>query len=511
MYNAFFDRVEKDKSKNTQEENERKAAILTARLFKQQHDFATDPARFKTIRTGRRGGKTSAAGTVLVHKCLTQPGASCLYITITRSRAKKLMFEYVMKLDRVYQLGVRVNWTELAVYFNNGSVLQCTGAETEADIEKMRGDAYDLVVIDECASFPDTVLDPLINDAVMPTLGDRLGSLVLTGTPGAILKGTFYEATRQDSVVGRLWEMRNEPHWQTHPWQWSNHRWSVKDNVKLPHLWEEDLRVKAMKGWADDNPTWMREYLGQWIADDAAMVYRFSDEKNAYDPLADTAHGLPEDQEWEYIMGVDLGYDDDFAITVAAFSETCTEMYQVYEFSAPGMTVDECARKILQVRDEFGEMAAIVGDQGGLGKQIFATMAEKYGIHIEAAVKTDKRDFIEILNSEMHAGRVKILRNSQLASEMLCLQWDETGRKEDKNSSPNHVADAFLYLWRYSYHHFARAKERELIPGSIEHGLYLQELAIEKASEEYKKRESMDWWDDGRPLDGKADWEDYDA
>src|SRR5690606_11169933 len=111
-----------------------------------------------------------------------------------------------------------------------------------------------------------------------------------------------------------------EDYWRLNPndhdWKWSRHSWTLQDNVSVPHLWEDALRIKKQNGWADDHPTWQREYLGKWVASDSAFVYAFAslvhtdpdlvtwepDRKKGF-PL-----GLPHEGPWYYVMGMDMGF-----------------------------------------------------------------------------------------------------------------------------------------------------------------------------------------------------------
>jgi hypothetical protein len=475
------------------ERDQGKADYLRRRLFTEQVDYLDDPSRRKTLLCPRRSGKTFVAAVDLVDTCLRRTTANCVFITLTKGSARALMWEQLKLIDKELDLGCHFHNTFLTCTFPGDTIrrITLTGAETRGEIEKLRGQFFDKVIIDECKSFPSHILNELVRDVIGPALNDTMGTITLMGTPGNVLAGVFYESTRDYSPIMRLYRDRDRQKGKL----WSGHKWGVADNVAMPHLWPACLADKESYGWSDENPIWQREYLGRWVADDDAFVYRFNPAINTWarDPDSENKWGLPSGHEWKYILGCDLGYDDPFSIVVAAFSPTCNTFYQVYDYKEAGCNVSDIARIIKRVREEFGEFEIMVGDRGGLGKMVLAELAERHDLFIEAAEKTEKRDYIELLNSDMSEGNVKILEDSGLVEEMSVLVWKDGSREKEDPACSNHICDAFLYIWRYSYHNFARPLEKPPVPGSIE--FWEKKLQEEKQAIYARKRKS-------RELDG---------
>lgn len=460
--------IAQDAEKVTDEWALDKYEHLKSILFFQQLDFVEDPDRFKSVLCNRRAGKTTAFAVFILKMCLLRPNALVAYVTMTKGVAKKNIWWILRKLCDAYELGVKWNNTELSGTLPNGSRFFLSGADNVGEIDKLRGSPLDAVILDESKSFPALLFEELVDEVLVPTLADRMGHLVLGGTPGRILKGPFYLATCGKSQIiiedeagrhatCRPYHERLQDKWQGVAYEWSFHRWSSKDNTAMPHIWGEQLQTKKRKGWTDDDPVWRREYLAEWVADDNGMVYRYLEERNGWipDKVNGNEHGLPDGHEWQYVMGVDLGYDDDFALEVGAYSDTHPHFFEVYGFNKPGMNIHQIAAKIREVEAMFGGFSMMVGDSAGVGKTIFAELAEVHGISIEPAKKRDKRDHIEILNSNLLNGMIRIRKDSNLAFQMTYLQWDEDRKNEDPNF-PNHNTDAFLYLIRHSLHHMAR-------------------------------------------------------
>jgi len=535
LHDGFFSRMRRETGAKWGDYYAKQADKIIGELFPQQLALRKDPCRTKAALCPRRAGKSRCSVAYMLDVALRKPEAQVLYITLTRGKAKEIIWTELKKLNRSYELVDPTrgfNETELMMKLENYSTIRLAGCETVSDVEKFRGGQYDLVIIDECASMSAELFMSLVDDAISPALSDREGTLLIIGTPGRVLAGPFYAATSGKSfvvgehperpghkfAVSRPYKERSLDKWDDVTYSWSFHSWMTKDNVAKPKIWEDQQLIKLRNGWGDDHPQWRREYLGQWVADDTGFVYRYSPERNDWTPNPDAENqwGLPDGHEWRFVLGMDLGYDDDFAIEVAAWSETCPDFYHMPGgFSMPGLDVQEIAKKVIEYQERYGEFDVMVGDRGGLGKLILATLANQYGLDIEAAEKTEKRDHIELLNTDLLHGRCHIAADSILGSQMSILQWDEKNPKIEERDTPNHAADAFLYVWRYCYHHFSRKRHIEIQPGSSAYWAEKMREAADKAAEKKLRWIEMEWDErisqqhklDEGPLESSLDWE----
>jgi len=441
------------------------AKRMLDKCFRAQREFILDRSRRKSARCPRRSGKSYACLVLMCRTGLTRPGSIIEYVCLTRGQAKKNLWRTLKTFNSEYELGLRFHETNITATFPNGSVIEFMGGETLQECEKFRGQFFDLCVIDEGKSFQTEVLEYLIEEALDPCLKDKRGTLAMIGTPGNILAGPFFEATSDydptDDIQRttrkqkpREWGRKEEFKLNKWKWIWSFHKWHTKQNTAMPHIWVDALEQKENRGIPDTDPVWLREWLGEWCPTDSLMVYAFSSELNLYDgSLPGTRKNDTEKHEWKYLLGLDLGYNDSTAIVVAAYSDTHPKMYQVHDWKSPHLTVDAIEREVRRVMKKFPEFDAMIADTGGLGKTIVETLRER-GLGFEAALKKDKLDHIEIVNSDLRAEKIKLLPTGHLAAEMKLLQWkDKTYKKENKDTD-NHCCDAFLYLIRFAYHHF---------------------------------------------------------
>jgi hypothetical protein len=208
------------------------------------------------------------------------------------------------------------------------------------------------------------------------------------------------------------------------------------------------------------------------------MVYRFSEERNTTDALTDKKL-----DELYYILSIDLGYHDATAFTVGGFHDSDPNFYLVDGFKRVGMLVSGIAEKIREFQKRY-EFTKIVADTGGLGKMVVEEIVQRYGIPIEPAEKKSKNDFIELCNSDLELGRVKILKNveelKELRSQLSVLQWDEKRKKEDPRQS-NDYADSFLYNWREAKHYAAEEPLKPIGQDDAEWGDEQERRELERA------------------------------
>lgn len=482
--------------KANQASDKRIAESIRASLFPKQKQVLDDVARFKAAICPRRAGKSWTAMSYVFDTCLRKPLAKCVIVTLTLKSAKNIYWQEIQRFAQQFGIACQYNHTELRVTLPNGASFFLIGAESKAEIEKLRGGKYHLVIIDECKSYPPSVFEELVTDVIKPALMDYKGTLLMIGTPGNVLEGLFYQATYPGLTDddGRPYSKTfdaPEQYWVEHPndrgggftgrVRWSRHAWTLKDNDRTEaDMWELALEEKADNKWADDHPSWQREYLGQWVPAHDVYVYAYATLHRS-DP--DRVHwhprrtrenpaGLPDpDDDWRFVLGADLGYEDDFAIVVSAYSPHRGELYHVWDYKDNHQNFYDVVEKLQAAWDKFGGFDAMVGDAAGLGKMVVETILQRHGLPLQPAEKTEKFDHIEILNGDFHSGRIKIIPGSDLALELSALQFDlskhskkelvRTGKLRENPQLPNHLCDAFLYSWRFAHHYWAAPKKQQ--------------------------------------------------
>jgi hypothetical protein len=290
-------------------------------------------------------------------------------------------------------------------------------------------------LVHNCQSFR-PYIKMLVDDILVPALYDYDGSLILIGTPGPICAGYFY-----DSCVSG--------NWSRHKWTMLDNPWIKRKSGKDP---SEILKAeRERRGITEQDPTYRRESLGEWVADSDALVFKFDNVKNTF------LH-LPKGR-MEYIFGVDIGYDDSDAIAVLGYSYEDRCVYLVEEHIKSKQNITQLVEEINRLRDKYKPVRMVM-DAGALGKKIQAEIQQRHVIPLEAADKNRKLEFIELLNDDLRTGVFKAYMNSRFEQDSYLEQWEarEAGQKPVISSAyHSDITMAVLYAWRECKHYLYQA------------------------------------------------------
>lgn len=430
--------------------------ILFDPNFPQQKAFIEDKAKLKLLSCTRRAGKSMTAAIYLVTEALLNPGCNCLAIGLTRESIKSILWKDCLRfLDTKFELGARFNLTELSMTLPNGSIIRLTGVDAdETEALKLLGAKYRLVCVDEGSMY--TIdLRNLIYGILKPAMADpnadgERGTIAMMGTSSNFTRGLFYDIATM-----------KEP-------GWSIHTWSAHDNPYVAKQWQEELdEIRNKRPLYMETPQFKQWYLNQWVIDEDKLCYKFNEKKNLFTerpPLF--AEG------WTYVLGVDLGWEDDTAFVLSAFHQHDPHMYVIESYNQKFMTLPMVEAKILSFMRGAHAPARIIID--GAAKQSIETMRTRTQIPFEFADKLGKESFIELLNSDLIQAKLKIHKScTNLIHEMMSLVWQTEGDrikipKKEHPALSNHLCDALLYSWRMCFHYHAEEPAKVIPIGSRE-------------------------------------------
>lgn len=417
--------------------------------FPEQLAFIQDPRRFKTAVCSRRSGKTVACAAHLIHEAVTKPKRICLYITLSRLNAKRIIWSELLGINRQYALGGEPNETELSMSFPNGSIIFLSGAKDQSEIEKFRGLALSVVYIDECQSFR-SYIKALIDDVLSKALFDYNGTLNLIGTPGPVPSGYFYECSQSDQWSHHGWSMFQNPHLQ------------AKSGRSPKDLIQEDIE---RMGVSLEHPKIQRECFGRWVKDDETLVFHYDSAINGY-------HNLPPYPKWETVIGVDIGFHDSDAIAVLGWNEHHKELFLLEEIITAKQGVTELANQLTKLVDKYDPMQMVM-DTGGLGKKIAEELQRRFSLPVIAAEKQRKYEYIELLNDALRTKRFKARPESQFVHDCNSLEWNLDKKEPDKlvisDRYHSDICDAVLYAFRSALHWLSEPAKTYPALGSPEH------------------------------------------
>jgi hypothetical protein len=170
---------------------ERATRKIIASLHPKQRQFALDSGRRVNALVGRGGGKTTGARARLVMKALRLYKAKLVYVATTRQQAGELMWYPLKDLLDNLEIRATFNETERKCTFDlTGATIRLVGADDKREIDKLRGQSFHEVQIDEAASYPPGLLEALLFRVVGPRLGDLDGCIVAFGNKSPAICST---------------------------------------------------------------------------------------------------------------------------------------------------------------------------------------------------------------------------------------------------------------------------------------------------------------------------------
>ena len=432
--------------------------------FPEQLAFALERKIIKTACTSRRGGKTNAIIADFGNTCLNEYGVLCLYITITTRSARTIIWNELKLVADKYKWDVTTNEVNLEMFFNKTkSTIRCGGAKDEAEIEKYRGLKIRKAYIDECQSFR-PYIRVLINDILLPALRDLNGELGLTGTPGPVPAGPFYEYVTAPNIPNFHWTAFNNPHM---------HNPDGKFGLPKKDLHLRLAQERELKGITESDASYQRETYGKWVEDKDSLVYKFNRNLNTF-------RTVPQGR-MIYIFGIDIGWNDSDAIAVLGYNFTDNTVYLVEEDIQDKQNITQLVDKIKLLQSKY-QPVKMVMDAGALGRKIQEEIRQRHGIHLEAAEKHRKHEFIELMNDDLRTAKLKCVPDSRFEQDSLLVTWDRSDPIKPKISDVYHtdVGDAVLYGWRECKHYITTLPVSAPAKNSQEYMDLLEEREAEK-------------------------------
>jgi hypothetical protein len=419
-------------------------------LFDRQLRFVKDPSRNKAAICTRRAGKTSMWPRYCFMEALKKPHSLIRIWGITRLRVKQMLWQEFIFVAARHKIPISTHETELTIKLQNGSEIRFVGADKDQSAQRKRGDKTILEVILESQLFG-PFLKSLVEDVAEPCLFDMQGTMCMEGTPGPVPTGYWYSITGGPTLSGQwLSEGQEvstgaknevgEDEKERIGAGWSCHRWSLLDNPHLPHAAVELANIRKKRSWAIDNPTYVREYLGQWVKDDGVLFYKFNEVRNTF-TLAEVQPWGP---GWQHVLGWDLGFRDDMALVAWGWHPERRELYEAGSWSKSGARAEE-VMEVIERWEKLGmNFIAKVADTGGGGRMYVEDVMSRYSQVFEAAKKTEKLEHVRLMNDDFVTGRIKVQRGGGLAQEYSSLpkdpNWDpDSGKPPGEDPRfPNH-------------------------------------------------------------------------
>ena len=448
------------------------------RDFQAQVDFIEDPSRLKLALCTRRAGKSFGDGLYLFKTAYENPRCTVVYFGLTRLTAKYVMWRPVLdRINREFNIGAKPNLSDLSWELPNGSVIYLLGVDSNEDeMRKAFGQKFKLVVVDEAALYR-IDLKSLVYSVLQPATADEQGTICLTGMPSNLKRGLFFQLTKEALDDGKEkkfvfdW-LEPKKRWKVvdreNGAEWSGHFWTAFDNPHMRAQWQKEIDEKKRNNpRIEETPFFQQEYLGQWVVDRDKWVYKFDAERNTYDTLPEYDRG-----DWHYILGVDLGYEDDTAFTVMAYHDHDPTAYVVESWGEAKLDITDVVGHIKSAMIRYPGIGDIVVD--GSNKQAVEEMKRRHDLWFMSSVQKKykvgnsrpaKANMIEVMNADFIMGRIKVHaeRCKSLIDEYENLIWDDRkdglGPRQEHPGCSNHRCDSALYAWMSVYSYLSEIAE----------------------------------------------------
>lgn len=442
-------------------ERERLLRDLVDPAFPEQTAFVEDDSPLLAGFCTRRAGKTMGVTKKFIRSELIYPGNKMLYCSQSLETAKGQLKDDCMdeELDRL-KIRHTYNKSEARYRFtNSGGSLKLIGMDAnEKQRKKALGQKYKLANIDEAQDY-EIDLTKLVFQILKPAMADLRGQIVLSGTPADKVQGLFYDVTTS-AAVG-----------------WKIHQWTTFDNPHMLNQWQQEIEdFRQMFPNLEELSWFKQQYLGQWVIDLEKLVYKYNQAINRIEALPEFDPKAP----WYQVLGVDLGWEDASSFTLHAYRDYDRDSYITESWKKSQMLLYDVEKELKRYKKEYPNLSHIVIDNAS--KQAVKELEFRTGLSLIPAEKAGKYDFIQMVNSDLKAGHLKIVapKSQQLITELQTLVWDERalekGVHKERSSCQNHCCDGGLYTHRFIYSY-------------IDRGIRPQEKTLEERMAEDEREE----------------------
>ena len=374
-------------------------------LHPTQKLVAKDLHRFRVLCNGRRWGKTTLAiDTIKARAAISN--SRIAYIATTYAQARDIAWAQ-LKND-CKEAAQTINESRLEIKLVNGSFISLRGWE---NIETLRGQMFDLIVLDEVASMRNFWQN--WQEIIRPTLTDTKGEGLFISTPKGF--NHFYDLFNlQDSDK-----------------DFKSFHFTSYDN---PHLPVEEIE-KARQELTLDR--FEQEYLANFRKTEGLVYKEFDRAKHIYTELPTDIRVV------EKIGGADFGFTNPCAIPTILVDSTDT-WWQDEEYYETGRTDAQVAEyasaKGFNVMYPDPEAPAAILEM------------RKHGVNVRDVVKGKDsiKNGIDAVRDRLKAGKYKVkstCKNTIMEFEVYSYPDKQPDHNEQENpiDENNHMMDAIRY------------------------------------------------------------------
>lgn len=447
-------------------------AAIRGGMSERQIALHDDPEQFRAAHPGRRAGKSETIPrSAALHVLRADTGETVVIGAETQKKARMLHWAGINALVRKHKIPLTPNASDGTWTTPWGAKILFWGMKDKGAVELLRGFAVRAAFFDEVATYAG-MLENLTLNVMEPTLATTGGPLTLCGTPSLTRSGYWFKL-----CTGKI------PGWSVHHWTMRENPFWKHPKFKTVDAYLANLREK--RGWTEEDTTYQREYMGRFVDDTSAQVFKFIRDRNF--------GKLPANYDrktWIHTMGIDFGYSPDpcaWVILASPPHEKTT--YIVHAETALELSQDQAA-EVTRDLVELYKPSQVVGDVNGAGKGYVGTYNKRYGAtanaYIQNAEKGEKLVQIDVVNTELRTGRL-IACIEDIAQQLESLPWKDAHRLRPHPEYPDDMCDAMRYAL-IAHKAYAHSKPEEPPPHSVW-------TSLEQRQKTAKDEKKADWWD----------------
>ena len=382
-------------------------------LTTSQAIIARDSHRFRVVNCGRRFGKTTLAVLEMVAKGIYGRDRKICYIAPTYQQAKDIAWQEVKKITQpiISKISESAPQTVYVKTVDDGtSMITLRGWES---VETLRGQAFDLLVLDEVSSYKDFWVN--WHEVLRPTLTDRKGHALFISTPKGF--NHFYDLYRLESKDD----------------DYKSFHFTSYDN---PHIPKEEVD-KARKELTEDR--FAQEYMADFRKTEGLVYKEFSRDRHIFKgDWMNTAKGKA-----KLFGGVDFGFTNPCAI-LSVIKDSDNKYFVTDEFYKTRHTDTQIADYVSVLR--WNECYPDPESASGVEE------LKRRGVNVREVIKNKDsiRNGINVIRELLMANRLFIHESCvNLITEFETYRYPEKRSDHNEEENPikenDHALDALRY------------------------------------------------------------------
>lgn len=373
-------------------------------LHETQKPVALDRHRFRVLCCGRRWGKTTLAIDQMKGRAAIA-NSRIAYIAPTYQQARDIAWEQLKRDCK--NAAESINEQRLEIKLVNGSLIILRGWES---IETLRGQKFDLIVLDEVAMMRNFWLN--WQEVIRPTLTDTKGEALFISTPKGF--NHFYD----------LFNLEN-----TDP-DFKSFHFTTYDN---PHIPREEVD-KAKEQVTEDR--FAQEYMADFRKTEGLVYKEFNRERHTFDRM-------PELQFVKTFGGHDFGFTNPCA-TITIKKDRQARYWITDEWYATGRTDAQQADYVAAL--QWDECYPDPESPSGIEE------LRRRGVNVREVVKNKDsiKNGISVVRELLNTNRLRVHKScTNLIWEFETYSYPDKKPDHNENENPlkenDHAMDAMRY------------------------------------------------------------------